>query len=337
MNPSTLLPTCVCTFPFASIGDFATDPGVDCSINLPATQSLWAICAFFNFALFAYTIRAFVFGAKRLNLVERNLILGCSIFSSLFVVIGLLEATANSPGERSIGIDPVTTFLFAFGSSIFWAMMNYYNSIVIQMSLKQCRMFSDGVLQVQIKAMKIVRFYLPLYLVLSVAACLVVIGFLTNPIYYDQLFASLHYLVLGSAIGINLIVTTAAINPLVFQIQQTMKNLPPESSSLPKLKKVLDIFLANRKRLFNNSIFSVVFAILFGAVPILTRKSAYWLPIAWSSAAVACLETVMIIGSNSTRQNDSSLVPSSGGRVVNTTTSFKKEGTEITQTEYNKV
>jgi hypothetical protein len=119
---------CACEYPYSNRGDFAIDPSVDCGINTIAVKVLWGITTLSTGALLLVALRlillSFLSSKVRLTPVERICTYLCSIHALCFVALGLLEITAQSDGEGSIGNNVASTILFAVGSCAFWLMVS---------------------------------------------------------------------------------------------------------------------------------------------------------------------------------------------------------------------
>lgn len=168
---------CICDAPYASVGDFATDPSVDCGIEFPVTRALWAIEGLFQLALLFLCVRALLVkwreGATWKSSDVRITVLGLCEGLCL-MVCGFLEASANFPGEHSIGISLETTLFFGFGASFFWLSHIYYCHLLLKTCLKQMAIFRADPRQVRI--MEFLAKWLPFYGALCIFACFIPLG-----------------------------------------------------------------------------------------------------------------------------------------------------------------
>jgi EGF-like domain len=124
-NTSSVNATCYCEPGWSSIGDFATNPSVDCGIYVDAQRGLWGACACSNFALMLLSMLRLWQNRRKLSLkrVDARVFGGMFVESSMFTIIGILQAVNNIPGARSIGIDVTTTALFAIGTCAFFGVV----------------------------------------------------------------------------------------------------------------------------------------------------------------------------------------------------------------------
>jgi hypothetical protein len=129
---------CVCDYPYTSIGDFATNPSVDCGIHFIATRGLWGVSAAGYLCTFLVSLRLLLLvqmGHIKINRLEAIMTGLVLLVSALFLCVGVLEACAEYPGQRSIGIDPVTTTLFVVGSNLFWIAVSSQSHILNRKTL----------------------------------------------------------------------------------------------------------------------------------------------------------------------------------------------------------
>ena len=127
LSADNLTAFCNCAWPFANVGDFATDPSVDCGIHLLAVRGMWGATGTLHILIALVTIRLIIVAWRcksPLTSVEFSCAYLALIMSACLASVGVLEASAVYPGERSIGTDPVTTILFVIGSSSFWLMVS---------------------------------------------------------------------------------------------------------------------------------------------------------------------------------------------------------------------
>jgi hypothetical protein len=299
---------CACEYPFANRGDFAIDPSVDCGINTIAVKVLWGITTLSTGVLLLLALRLILLSGLsskfRLTSVERICTYLCSIYAVCFVPLGLLEITAQSDGEGSIGNNVASTILFAVGSCAFWLMVsstgassqplylqqcsqnNYYFYKVLELSINQVNMFGDLHKGPLLAALRILRRVFVSNTLLCSSACLSGIGFLLVP-NSEQIFASIHYFVLGFATFTNVLVLQVAVRPLIIQLEIVIKLTTTDAAIKAKIESARDAFKAHLSDISNPLPLHFVIAVLFGAVPVLTRKSCYWVPIAWTLASIS--------------------------------------------------
>ena len=106
---------CSCSFPFVNQGDFLPRPNIDCAVNFVASIAFWACClgisVVFIIGLFAamrYLKRGSSDKTKKENISLFNL-----MFANICLLItSCLEVSAKYPGQRSVGVDFVTTLFF---------------------------------------------------------------------------------------------------------------------------------------------------------------------------------------------------------------------------------
>jgi hypothetical protein len=140
-------------------------------------------------------------------------------------------------------------------------------------------------------ALRTLRAVLVSNVLLCSVACLSVIGFLVVP-NLEQLFGSIHFCVLGFAISTNALSQKLALRPLVTQLEDALKINNTDVMMKAKLESARDAFKATLSELSNPLPLHISVALLFGAVPVLTRKSCYWIPIAWMLASTVTLPII---------------------------------------------
>jgi len=307
---------CDCAYPFASVGDFATDPSVDCGIDFPVTKVLWGICALFNLAVVLVSSRTMNNKRRSNQLLLSNPEVKMTILSVLYGTlvgtVSVLEASATYPGQYSLGISVTTTVLFAIGTFVYWIIAHYFFYLVMNISVRQMSFYSNDT-SVQLRFMKILIIVVPICLVVAFVGCFIIIGFLFVE-GSDQVFASLHYLLLALPISGAVSMIVCAFSPLIDQLDLAMSNngsLNPETRvSFERTRKM---FREQRRNLYIQIGIQMTCGVLFGAVPMLTRKSAYYVPIAWSGAASSMLTVGLVWGSPQFLGPSNKSVSSSGG------------------------
>jgi hypothetical protein len=117
---------CLCEPGWSPVGDLATDPSVDCGINVAAQRALWGVAAVPHLCLLIMSCyRLYINRRHRLNpaLIHVRAFALCVVYGGLLSAVAILQAANEVPGARSIGIDPLTTSLFVVGTSCFFIMV----------------------------------------------------------------------------------------------------------------------------------------------------------------------------------------------------------------------
>jgi len=117
---------CIYTFSACrySVGDFIFYSDVACDIYAPAVKGLWGVLGvvgiFAASCIVVLLLRLIEFNAVR---VSRNLTISlmfCIVCCLSFATLGLLKIFAQDPKERSLGVDPLSSVLFAIGVMTCW-------------------------------------------------------------------------------------------------------------------------------------------------------------------------------------------------------------------------
>lgn len=122
---SVVRPTCLCEAGWSPIGDLATDPSVDCGINVAAQRALWGIATISQVLLLGLSVTRLYQKRKKMkwSRVDTKVFTFGFIQGLCMSIICIMQAINSVPGATSIGIDPVTTSLFAIGCSAFMIMV----------------------------------------------------------------------------------------------------------------------------------------------------------------------------------------------------------------------
>ena len=133
-----------CTYPATSLGDLS--PGGDCVINFPISRALWGVvCVSFALATVGCAKLAIDLMRDKPSRRKRapRLAVLLATFSFLSVVGGL-EVSAEAPGQRSIGLDPLTTAMYSMGFFCAWEVLIANQVVTFQLHVNTIRVFSNA-------------------------------------------------------------------------------------------------------------------------------------------------------------------------------------------------
>ena len=115
---------CLCPSGFSAQADFF--PILPCSVSIVATKSLWGLAAAFWISLIFYCFYASMRLERRAReaFIHELVLLTLILITSLcHLSVSLLEASVSQVGQRSIGIDPTVTALYAVANTLFWGFL----------------------------------------------------------------------------------------------------------------------------------------------------------------------------------------------------------------------
>src|SRR5437870_4554187 len=113
---------CACEAGWSAVGDLASDPSIDCGINILAVRILWAICGVLHVALLLLALKRLAQIKFKLDLrrVDTAVFGWTVIHSVLIAASSFLHTAASDLRNGTLGNDLTVTTLHAFGASFFF-------------------------------------------------------------------------------------------------------------------------------------------------------------------------------------------------------------------------
>ena len=123
---SSGVPFCACDLPWSNVGDLSRTVYLDCVINFEASKILHIVAVILWALVLVITLFAILKlhrSTPKMEIQERLSLYLFLVMSSCLISCHVLESLANTPGERSIGVDLTTSILFYVGISLFFVFM----------------------------------------------------------------------------------------------------------------------------------------------------------------------------------------------------------------------
>ena len=162
-----------------------------------------------------------------------------------------------------------------------------YSRLVVDLAQNQARMTTGESQPITARNIRLVKIAAFLSLVVPVVGNCVVVGLLSGPPSNDQLYGSLHYLLVSAAPIEMIVLSELVMAPLRAHIRSLLEGRSESSKSA--FLSTLRLFDEDIFQFRSNTIFNLIINILMGAVPVLLRKASYQMPCAWSFIALGTL------------------------------------------------
>jgi len=115
---------CQCDDGYVNVGDFLKENY--CQVNFATSKTLWGVTV----GIWGTVLIGALYALCRLERRSKEAlmfevgILCFEVFCSVCqIIVGSLEASASTPGARSIGLDPLTTGFFIVGNCVVWSLL----------------------------------------------------------------------------------------------------------------------------------------------------------------------------------------------------------------------
>ena len=288
--------TCQCVVPgWSGRGDFAFEsPG--CQTHVEAVRALWSIVAIVHFVEIFFAIRFFTSRTvKRKTTSKLPYIMTALMicYDMLFIAVGMIRAI--NVETRTIGTDPGLTVLFCLGATCYWAMIQIFTVLFVDIVHRQAMFFQkrkEWIIPVH-RLKKVVGVMGGFSVIFSMAP----LGMLacTDSICF-QVLGGIHYVGLGCCILVSGVVLVPVFTKKLENAVQMGKNALIEglnSNLLEGFAKLIGRLKFLNRTLLRQSIPQFILALLFGLWPYLqVYGSSYFLPLAWTSGA--CVASLIL-------------------------------------------
>jgi len=284
---------CVCPAGWTGIGDFVFG-APSCNINIIAITVLYAVLLALHVGGALYTIRYIKIKFEVANPQQRQGCLPPGVLLGILVLFFDLTMAAvaalriSAPGTRVIGTDPACTVLFSVGCCTFYATGFQHITDFLNINMAHLREKTKIAVTLKTLLQRLLPVYMTMASISTLGAVLAMLG--ATSANMMQAFASWHYLgctAVFSFFGWYMVPTL--LKPLTQEVRNSIalmdklatSNTTAQRGELSAVLTRLERFLKeSRNQVFGN----FVLCILFGAWPLLTSLSSYFLPISWMSA-----------------------------------------------------
>lgn len=275
--------TCECQVGWTGKGDFAFG-SPSCGIHIDAVRSLWAIVAILN--ILALVFSAYYIRVKLAQTIRTKAPLALGFILGLenicIAATGIIRAANPS---RTIGSDVLVTVVFTVGTSLFWCAAHVFIYSFIELGLKQSRIFQHT--DVRDALMRHMRLSLPISAVVSVCACLTVLGMLgSTSAEVTHALATSHYLISAFVLALTGFWLTPSF---ISQLRRDIDSVASKQSGdrAEMLNRITSKMTRFESELKKQAVSNTVFAVFMGFWPLVQIVgSSYFLPFAWSSGAI---------------------------------------------------
>jgi len=286
--------TCACTWPQTGFGDFVLG-SPSCDINLNVVSALWAVCACAQGVALAYCLYGHVVLPSRWNRCRpdgKTLIVTLgTVASACLLAVSLTRAAA--PEHTAVGTNIATSFLFTVGMFCTYSMSLPVVTTFIGILLRQSKMKRlDAQAHID-RIAKVAASFMPIHMALNAAASVMPVLMLLATSRSAMFgFAAAHYWLCTVMLAlVGLVVHPRCVQPLLDDLNEAMNLSSVSEAGRQQIKDVKDklVFIKDDRVVV---VVNVLAAGMFGSWPAAQSFSCYWMPLAWSSASLAIVQSV---------------------------------------------
>jgi len=233
------LAVCECAAPWVNLGDFVPKPWLTCDVHFEVSKALWIVAAV-TYAPLVVLLLISLGYVRRGNVTRTRgeifTIVNLTIGEICGLVVSILEATAANPGDRSIGVDLLTTCFYVVGEVCVTFHAVYLPFIQSGTSVVPFAVKSTPILYRNIRQLALFYAFLFVCIILS---NLLVIGIVANPAqvgtYIHISFSLMFFVTVAS--GLLTFAATHGLLNKIQSIQESVKSLNDSQKEGLKLTK----------------------------------------------------------------------------------------------------
>jgi hypothetical protein len=308
---------CECFEGYISLGDFATQPGADCDLNILAIRVLYGITILPSLISLILSVRYLMLKREAMNESSSKKLKWSDLINSIPVLaiianiclIGMASIKIYNP-ELGVGTSLVVTILFSIMFQAFWIIQLGYLYLSLQMTAIQARIKSAAFqTRLELQLERLQKFLIFVFIVSFIwGLAPLIMLFVPSSV---NIVGPIHYI--GGSFNIAVLSFMAlprTLFPIRNDIREAIKDDGlAESSARAAARERMEIIERKLTFLFRliqrNAVPQTIVACVFALWPYLLRKASYQLPVTWITATIVLAFEVYSISNFSKPLDDS--------------------------------